>query len=177
MFQSTSQVVSTVRDVSRGKLQPDEVSDFLSTVAYEAEVLAWSAHRAGQLEEAAEVERDYCAAIDRSVYVNASWAAARNLLLFFADKDWNGRAVVARDFVVWDPVPGSEALGIADDRVLHVAFRRVRKPRTMELADVLDDIDRRMKEFFRRLPPHLKSKFHESLADALAAVTLLGKRR
>lgn len=154
--------------MSRRQLGTGDLPRLLSAVAYEAEVLAWSAHRAEQLKEAAEVQRDYCAAIDRSAYINAGWAAARNLLLFFADKDWGGHAVEASDFVEWESMPGGEALGVADNRVLHVALRRVRDPRTMDLSEVLDDGDLRMGKFCGQLPPHLKVRFHESLARALA---------
>jgi hypothetical protein len=62
-------------------------------------------------EETVSAERDphYLDAIDRSAYVNAGWPAARNLSLFFENKNWGGDAVVASDFLDDWPVKSSRS--------------------------------------------------------------------
>lgn len=153
-----------------------DLPPLLTNVAFEVEVLAWTVHCAAQLEEAAEIQRDYQSAIDRSAYVNAAWVATRNLLCFFANSRWQG-SPIARDYVDWDSVPGGPALGVANDRVTHIGLRHLRTESATDLAAAAEHVDSSIGLFYGRLAPDLRSRFHASLAAALNAVITPGRTR
>jgi hypothetical protein len=158
--------------------EPDELPGLLTNVSYEVEVLAWSLHRATELEHGAESLRNYQVAIDRSAYVNSALVAARNLVYFFANDRWSKGAPIAGDFVAgWSAVPGGPVLGLVNHQVVHIGLNRVRNPQTTDFSELVNSIDSRLDAFFKQLEPNLQSRCHRSLAFALKAVVEPGKHR